>query len=190
MAESQVSMDGITYSLPAPFMVIATQNPIEMLGTYRLPEAQLDRFFMRVSLGYPSPADEALMLESQMQSHPIHDLMPVLGQQEIVDLQDAVKHVHVSQAVRAYIADIAAATRNHPKLRIGASPRASLALVRAAQASVLKDGGDFVKPATVKRVVATVLAHRVMLHPHYATGPGADEAVVKEIVASVPPPVR
>lgn len=190
MAESQVSVDGTTYPLDSPFLVIATQNPIEMQGTYRLPEAQLDRFFMRASLGYPSPADEAKMLESQSQDHPINNLLPVLHKQDVMALQAAVKNVHVSPAVRTYISEIAAATRKHPKLRVGASPRGSLALVRASQARALMNGSNFVDPPIIKSLTAPVLSHRIILHPQHDMGSGSAEAIIEEIVSEIPPPVR
>jgi MoxR-like ATPase len=190
MAEFQVSADGSTYPLPDTFMVVATQNPIEMQGTYRLPEAQLDRFFIRTGLGYPDPAAEADMLRSQVRSHPIDALKPVLGRETVAKLQTAVREVHVSDAIHDYVAQIAAATRAASKLRLGASPRGALALLRAAQARALMAGRTFVDPPVVKAMAGPVLAHRVILQPQHDSGPGAAEGIVAEIVDGVRPPVR
>lgn len=190
MAEGQVSADGQTFPLPDIFMVVATQNPIEMQGTYRLPEAQLDRFFLRASLGYPKPDVEARMLEAQVQAHPITALQPVVDRAMVIGLQQAAAAVHVAPAVKRYIADIVAATRASPLLRLGASPRGSIALMRASQARALLSGREFVDPPIVKSMAAAVLAHRVLLQTDRQGNPAAAETAINEIVASVAPPVR
>lgn len=190
MAEGQVSADGQTFALPDIFMVVATQNPIEMQGTYRLPEAQLDRFFLRASLGYPKPDVEARMLEAQVQAHPITALKPVVDRPMVLALQRAAAAVHVAPAVKRYIADVVAATRASPLLRLGASPRGSIALMRASQARALLSGRAFVDPPIVKSMAAAVLAHRVLLQSDRQGSPAAAETAINEIVASVAPPVR
>lgn len=190
MAEGQVSADGQTFALPDIFMVVATQNPIEMQGTYRLPEAQLDRFFLRASLGYPKPDVEARMLEAQVQAHPITALKPVVDRPMVLALQRAAAAVHVAPAVKRYIADVVAATRASPLLRLGASPRGSIALMRASQARALLLGREFVDPPIVKSMAAAVLAHRVLLQSDRQGSPAAAETAINEIVASVAPPVR
>lgn len=190
MAEGQVSADGQTFSLPDIFLVMATQNPIEMQGTYRLPEAQLDRFAIRASLGYPAPDIEAQMLEAQVLTHPIASLRPVLDRTTVLALQKAAAAIHVAPVVKRYIADIVAATRASPLLRLGASPRGAIALMRASQARALLSGRDFVDPAIVKSMSAAVLAHRVLLQTDRLSGPTAAETAITEIVASVAPPVR
>jgi MoxR-like ATPase len=190
MAEGQVSADGQTFALPDIFMVMATQNPIEMQGTYRLPEAQLDRFFIRASLGYPAPAIEAQMLEAQVLAHPIVALKPVLDRAAVLGLQAAAAAIHVAPAVKRYIADIVAATRVSPLLRLGASPRGAIALMRASQARALLAGREFVDPPIVKSMAASVLAHRVLLQTDRQSSPVAAETAISEIVANVAPPVR
>jgi MoxR-like ATPase len=190
MAEGQVSADGQTFALPDIFMVMATQNPIEMQGTYRLPEAQLDRFFIRASLGYPSPDIEAQMLEAQVLAHPIVALKPVLDRATVLGLQGAAAAIHVAPAVKRYIADIVAATRASPLLRLGSSPRGAIALMRASQARALLAGREFVDPPIVKSMAASVLAHRVLLQTDRLSSPAAAETAISEIVASVAPPVR
>lgn len=190
MAEGQVSADGQTFTLPDVFLVVATQNPIEMQGTYRLPEAQLDRFSIRASLGYPAPDVEAQMLEAQVLAHPIASLQPVLDRGAVLGLQQAAAAIHIAPAVKRYIADIVAATRASPLLRLGASPRGAIALMRASQARALLSGRDFVDPAIVKSMAAAVLAHRVLLQTDRLSSPAAAETAIAEIVASVAPPVR
>ncbi len=189
MEEFHVSVDGRTYELPAVFMVLATQNPIEMAGTYVLPEAQLDRFFMRLSVGYPSPEEEVRILQAQSAGHPIERLAPVLTESEFLAARDAVRAVHVEPAVADYAARIVAATREHPDLRLGASPRGTLALYRAAQGLAWLRGRDFVSPDLVKAAVAPVLAHRLILKPQAAAaGRGANQ-VLADVMGRVPVPV-
>ncbi|WP_052851833.1 AAA family ATPase [Streptomyces avicenniae] len=162
MEERQVTADGHTYELPEPFMVIATQNPVEMEGTYPLPEAQRDRFMARVSVGYPGPDAEMRMLASHGGTSPLDALKPAAHAQDVTRLISLVRDVHVSEAVRRYVVDLAAATRTHPELRLGASPRATLHLLRAARAAAALAGRGFVLPDDVQQLAVPVLAHRLL----------------------------
>jgi len=184
MAEQQVTVDGRTRRLPPVFMVIATQNPLEFQGTYPLPEAQLDRFFMRIRIGYPDAEAEMKMIRSQEHGHPLDKLEPVIGLEELAALQRAVEDVRVSDDVAAYALSVVQATRNHPGLALGASPRATLALLRAAQAFALMLGGDFITPQHVKKVARQVLSHRIIPRSGASSAQTA-EAVVGEVLASV-----
>jgi MoxR-like ATPase len=177
MAESQVSVDGTTYPLADVFMVIATQNPIEYHGTYPLPEAQLDRFFMRIGMGYPTLAEEVGIMQMQQEGHPIHALEPVLDLAALARLQARVGKVHIEPDVLEYIARIVHATRDHPDLAMGASPRGSLALMQAARAMALLSGKDYVQPNIIKQVAVPVLAHRLIVQPVKRSA-GVDEVVV------------
>jgi len=163
MEERQVTVDGVSLPLPRPFMVLATQNPIEYEGTFPLPEAQLDRFFMRVHLGYPSPQDEVTIMDRQMLSHPIEELQPVCGPDDILGLQAAVRQVRVDPLIKQYIAAVVDATRRHDAVYLGASPRGSLALQRGCQARALLDGRAFVLPDDVKALAYPVLGHRIIV---------------------------
>jgi MoxR-like ATPase len=188
MAEQQVTVDGETRRLPAVFMVIATQNPIEFHGTYPLPEAQLDRFFMRIRIGYAETEAELKMVASQRHGHPIDTLEPVIGLEELAELQRAVEDIRVADDVARYALALVQATRDNPGLALGASPRATLALLRASQAFALLKGEEFATPQHVKLMVRYVLPHRIMLR----SGSGsvqATEAVVEKIADSVPVPV-
>ncbi|HET7775898.1 MAG TPA: MoxR family ATPase, partial [Azospira sp.] len=178
-----------TYPLPPVFMVLATQNPIEMAGTYVLPEAQLDRFFMRLSTGYPSPAEEARIIRAQAHGHPIERLQPVLAEADLQAAREAVRAVHVDDTVADYVARIVAASRQHEDLRLGASPRGTLALCRAAQGLALLQGRDFVTPDMVKAVAHPVLAHRLILRPQAAAQGRSAAQVLAEILDQVPAPV-
>ena len=189
MEEFRVSVDGVTYELPKTFMVLATQNPIDMAGTYTLPEAQLDRFFVRLSIGYPSLADELRILSAQAQSHPIDSLQPVIPEAEVLLARDAVKAVHVSPDVAKYAATITAATRSHADLRLGASTRGALALVRGAQGLALLRGRPFVTPDLVKEMCAPVLEHRLIVKPQSAALGQSASTVLQSIVSMVLPPV-
>lgn len=189
MEEFRVSVDGVTYELPRTFMVLATQNPIDMAGTYTLPEAQLDRFFVRLSIGYPSLADELRILSAQAQSHPIDSLQPVISEAEVLLARDAVKAVHVSPDVAKYAATITAATRSHADLRLGASTRGALALVRGAQGLALLRGRPFVTPDLVKEMCAPVLEHRLIVKPQSAALGQSASTVLQSIVSMVLPPV-
>jgi MoxR-like ATPase len=189
MEESQVTADCATYRLPKVFMVIATQNPIELQGTYPLPEAQLDRFFMRISVGYPSIDQEVTIMEMQAKEHPIHSIAAVLTQEQLTAMQDAVKDVQIETPVRKYIASLVEATRRHPHVVLGASPRGSLGLMRAAQAMAALRGIAYVEPSLVKQVVKPVLSHRILIKPQSRLGGITAEKVLDEVVRSVPVPV-
>jgi MoxR-like ATPase len=190
MEERQVTADGRTYPLPSPFMVIATQNPIEMEGTYPLPEAQRDRFMARVSVGYPSPEAELRMLESRGEYDPLDTVRPAADAQEIAKLIEAVREVHVSDAVRRYAVDLTNATRNHPELRLGASPRATLQLLRAAKAWAALSGRGFVLPDDIQQLAVPVLAHRLLPTAQAQLNRHTTEHFVADIVrrTSVPDP--
>jgi MoxR-like ATPase len=188
MGESQVTVDGKTYGLPSTFFVIATQNPIESQGTFPLPEAQLDRFLMKIGVGYPARAEEVSILFMQQHDHPIHHVAPVLGEAEVGAMRTAVRDVHVDPAIGEYIVDIVAATRNNASLVAGSSPRGSLALMRASQAAAFVRGESFVRPHLVKRVAPFVLSHRVVLQPQVRISGGTAERVLAEILNRVPVP--
>lgn len=191
MEEGQVSVDGVTYPLERPFLVIATQNPVETQGTFPLPEAQLDRFFMKLSLGYPDEENEKRMLLGFAGRSPLLDLEPVASGEEVVEAQQAVKTIHVGEAVRGYITALANATRSHDSLLLGISPRASLAVMRAAQAYCAADGRDFVLPDDVKAIFKDVTAHRVIIKGYRVTqtvsGAGS---IIDEILSSVAVPAE
>ena len=194
MEERQVTIDGQTYELPTPFMVMATQNPVEMEGTYPLPEAQRDRFMARVSIGYPSADAELQMLDIHGGVSPLDDLQPVAHAHEIVKLIDAVRTVYVADPVRRYAVDLVSATRTHPDLRLGASPRATLHLLRAAKASAALSGRDYALPDDVQGLAVAVLAHRLLPTARTQLNRRTSEQVVLEILqnTSVPaaPPSR
>ncbi len=188
MEERQVTVDNTTYHLDMPFMVIATQNPIEMEGTYALPEAQRDRFMVRLSVGYPVEAAEIAMLDAHTMSSPLEDLEPVTDAVEIRKLIAIVGQVHVSQAVQRYTVALAAATRRTSELALGASPRASLHLVRAAKASAAMQGRDFVLPDDVLGLAPSVLTHRLLPSVEAAMGGRTTTSILDSILASVPVP--
>ena len=165
MEELQVTVDGVTHHLEHPFVVVATQNPIEYEGTFPLPEAQLDRFLMRISLGYPEFEEELAVIEQQEQAHPIDSLEAVANPKDVTGLQQAAKEVYVDRAVREYIVSLTEATRNHRDVALGASPRASLGLFRAARALALVLDRDYVIPDDIKMLAAPVTAHRIILSP-------------------------
>ena len=165
MEELQVTVDGVTHHLEHPFVVVATQNPIEYEGTFPLPEAQLDRFLMRISLGYPEFEEELAVIEQQEQDHPIDSLEAVANPKDVIGLQQAAKEVYVDRAVREYIVSLTEATRNHRDVALGASPRASLGLFRAARALALVLDRDYVIPDDIKMLAAPVTAHRIILSP-------------------------
>jgi len=188
MEERQVTVDGVTHPLPRPFMVLATQNPIEYEGTFPLPEAQLDRFLLRVRLGYPAAVDEVRILERQRFRHPIEDLDPVVSVEEIAEAQEAIKSVYVAPAVKEYIVRLVRHTRTHPEVYVGASPRGSLALYRTGQARAAIRGRDFVLPDDVKALASPVLAHRIVLGPTARLRDLDAEQVVEETMGKVPVP--
>nr|WP_258053173.1 MoxR family ATPase [Streptomyces sp. Ru73] len=188
MEERQVTMDGRTYALPSPFMVVATQNPLEMEGTYPLPEAQRDRFMARVSIGYPSPEAELQMLDVHGGTSPLDDLHPVAHAHEIVQLVDAVRTVHMAEPVRRYAVELVAATRTHPDLRLGASPRATLHLLRAAKAAAALAGREYVLPDDLQSLAVAVLAHRLLPTAQAQLNRRSAEQVVLEILHHTPVP--
>ena len=188
MEERQVTVDNTTYTLETPFMVIATQNPIEMEGTYALPEAQRDRFMVRLSVGYPVEAAEIAMLDSHTMSSPLDDLEAVTDAGEIRKLIEIVSQVHVSEAVQRYTVALGAATRRTSELSLGASPRASLHLVRAAKASAAIQGRDYVLPDDVLGLAPSVLTHRLLPSVEAAMGGRTTASILESIVASVPVP--
>jgi MoxR-like ATPase len=190
MEERQVTVDGTTYALQAPFMVIATQNPVEMEGTYPLPEAQRDRFTARIALGYPPPAAERDMLDTHGAASPLDQLTPVARAADVQELVVAVRRVHVSDQVKDYIISLANATRTSPELRLGASPRASLHLLRASRAWAALDGRDYVIPDDVQRLARPVLAHRLLPTAEAIVERHQPEQVVDRIVAQLPLPRR
>jgi MoxR-like ATPase len=186
MEERQVTVDGVTYPLALPFLVVATQNPVEMEGTYPLPEAQRDRFMMRLSMGYPTPAAEMDMIDTHGGASVLDDLEPVTDAAQIAKLVEAVRSVHLSSAVKAYAVDLAAATRVSPELRLGASPRAVLHLVRAARAHAALSGRDFVLPDDVQALSIPVLAHRVLASTDAQISRRNPEVVLRDLLARVP----
>jgi MoxR-like ATPase len=189
MGEGQITVDGVTYPLERPFMVLATQNPIEFEGTFALPEAQLDRFLMRVSLGYPEPADEDGMMKMQQLAHPIDSLRRAVNGAQLPRLQRLVREVHVADGIRRYILDLISATRRHASLALGASPRASLALMRCAQAYSAVYGRRFVIPDDVKRIAPACLVHRMIVSPESALGGETTAGVVEELLRDTPVPM-
>ncbi len=188
MEERQITVDGVTYDLPQPFMVMATQNPVEYEGTFNLPEAQLDRFLMRLRIGYPQTEDEIEILDRQQYHHPLEDLEPVTTPEELVAAQEAIKGVYVSPAVKAYIVELVQLTRGHPDLYLGASPRASLTLYRVGQARAALMGRDYVLPDDIKFIARAVLAHRLILSPGARLRNITLDDVVREALETVPIP--
>lgn len=189
MEEFQVTADGHPHALPKPFFVIATENPIEYEGTYALPEAQLDRFLMRLSLGYPSQEDEVAMLDRQMVHHPIEAVRPVVNSEEIEQLQQAVRRIHVDHSLKSYIVDIVTASRHHEAVELGASPRGAIALMRCSQGLAAIAGRDYVTPDDVKRVATPTLAHRLLLKPQRRLQGLSATQVVEELLNRVRVPV-
>ena len=188
MEEGQVTVDGISHPLPKPFVVIATQNPTGAAGTQLLPDSQMDRFMVRLSLGYPSPKDEAAMVLNRQGGNPLHDLLPLLTREELVRLQDAVEETYLRDTVVNYIVSLVNATRCHEEIQRGASPRATLAVTAMSKAVARLRGRDYVIPADVKEVFAQTVAHRLVLSPK-AEGRGRTaEMVLRNILESVPAP--
>ena len=187
MEEAQVTVEGDPRRLPDPFFVIATQNPIELAGTFPLPEAQIDRFLVQLELGYPRVDEEVRILAGQIDEHPIEEIEAVITADQIFALQNEAKRVHVAPEILRYIAEIAAATRQRPDLQLGVSPRGSLALMRMAQAYALLSGHDHVTPDLVKRVAPPVLAHRLVLSAQRRAG-GASEEILREVLQDTPVP--
>jgi MoxR-like ATPase len=188
MEERQVTVDGATHPLPRPFMVLATQNPIEYEGTFPLPEAQLDRFLLRVRLGYPAPADEIEILDRQQLHHPIETLKSVIKLDELLEAMDTIKRVFVSPPIKKYVVDIINHTRQHQDVYLGASPRGSLGLYRTGQALAALDGRDFVLPDDIQELAVPVLAHRVIVGPAARLRELSAERIVSEIVETLAVP--
>ena len=188
MDEAQVTVDGVTHVLPQPFIVLATQNPIEYEGTFPLPEAELDRFLLRIELGYPTQTDEVLIMEAQQLAHPINSLEQVTGPNEIMGLQRAIKEIYVDPLIKQYIAAVAAATREHESVYLGASPRGSLALFRASQAWSLLDGRDFARPDDVKELALATLGHRIIISPAARVKDVTPANIIEDCLARVPVP--
>jgi len=188
MEERQVTVDGITYPLPTPFLVLATQNPIEYEGTFPLPEAQVDRFMMRINLGYPEEKEEIAILDSQQRRHPITDLGQVISADELMAAQGELQDIFVSDLIKEYIVAITRATRKHPDVYLGVSPRGSLALYKTARALAAVNGRDYVIPDDVKRLAIPTLAHRVIISPSARIKDVSARAIVEETLNSIPVP--
>jgi MoxR-like ATPase len=188
MEEGQVTVDGVGYPLSPPFLVVATQNPVEMEGTYPLPEAQRDRFTARLTIGYPSPAAELDMIDNHGSGSPLADVQPVTNAAEVTELIRTVRSVHVSDEVRRYVVDLVTATRRHPDLRLGASPRATLHLIRTARAAAALDGRPFVVPDDVQALAPVVLPHRLLPTPEAQLARRTPSDVVAELIRRVPLP--
>ncbi len=190
MEERQVSLDSHTYELPRPFMVLATQNPVETYGTYHLPEAQMDRFAMKISMGYPSAEEEASILERNENENPVRSLQPVLTTADIAALQDEVKKVSAAANVKNYIVDIVNATRNDEAIKLGVSPRGSIALYKAAKAWAFINERSFITPDDVRHCAVSVLSHRIMLSPKGKAEYGSAENVIGQVISRINVPVE
>ena len=188
MEERQITVDGVTHRLPQPFLVLATQNPIEYEGTFPLPEAQLDRFIMRIRLGYPERDQEVEILDRQQFRHPVADLQQVISVEELSQAQEAVKNVYVATSVKQYMVELARQTRQHADVYLGASPRGSLALFRTSQARAAVDGRDYVLPDDVKVLVQSALAHRIILGPAARLRDLSANQVLQDVLTRVPVP--
>jgi MoxR-like ATPase len=186
MEERQVTVDGATYQLEPPFMVIATQNPVEMEGTYPLPEAQRDRFMARIAMGYPAPAAELRMLDGHSAANPLDELVPVADTHDLVKLIETVRTVHVSDEVKRYVIDLVTATRSAGDVRLGASPRAALHLVRAARAKAALEDREFVLPDDVKSLAIPVLAHRLIPTAEARVARRSPEQIVTDLLEQIP----
>jgi MoxR-like ATPase len=188
MEERQITVDGVTYPMEQPFLVLATQNPIEYEGTFPLPEAQLDRFMMRISLGYPSSDDEITMLDSQQHTHPVTRIDQVVSDQELIQAQQRIKDVYINDLVKEYIVKLVNASRKHPDVYLGASPRGSIALYKTGQAHAAIQGRDYVIPDDIKALAMVTLAHRLIISPSARIKNVDPRAVVQEILDSTPVP--
>lgn len=189
MEEKQVTVDGKTHHLPTPFMVVATQNPVEYLGTYPLPEAQIDRFLLRLSLGYPSPEDEYKILKARTKGIPLKSILPVVTKEEVLRVQDKVDEVHVDDALLDYIVALVQATRHHGSIHLGVSPRGALHLSKASKALALLRGRYYVLPDDIQEMAASVFAHRLVLNQDALMKKRDKEDYIKEILGSIPVPV-
>jgi MoxR-like ATPase len=190
MQERQVTVDGDTRLLPRPFLVLATQNPIELEGTFPLPEAQVDRFLMKIKLGYPSATEESQILLRFEKGDPLEELEPVISSEDLLVMQRERRNVRVEASVREYLVRVCRTTREHPSVELGASPRGTLFLYQTAQALAALRGRDFVLPDDVKYLAPVVLTHRIILSPQVKLRGRTSEEIVREIVASVPVPVE
>jgi len=188
MQEKQVTVDGNTYRLPQPFMVMATQNPIEYVGTYPLPEAQLDRFFMRLRIGYPKVEEEIQMLNRFQNNNPVEELTPVVNADTIISIQRQVSEVAANELINQYVVDIVRFTRNHSYIALGVSPRGSLALLKAAKAWALYQGRSYVIPDDVKLMALPVLSHRIILKPEIGLKVSSSDEVIQSIINSIQVP--
>jgi MoxR-like ATPase len=186
MEERQATIDGVSHEMPSPFLVIATQNPIEYEGTFALPEAQLDRFLLRIRLGYPKPMEELVILDEQKRLHPLEGLQQVLSLEELRGMQAGVKEIYVDQGVADYIIRLVTATREHADVYLGASPRGSLHLYRAAQALAAISGRDYVIPDDVKQLAVPVLGHRLIVRSQASLREVDNDAIVREVLTTVP----
>jgi MoxR-like ATPase len=186
MQEQQATVDGVTYSLPHPFLVLATQNPIEYEGTFPLPEAQLDRFLIRLSIGYPSSADERSLLKHLQREHPISQLKPVVEATRLIELQRQVWEIYVEDSLQDYIVKLVTTTRGHPDLALGASPRASLALFKAAQALAAIRGRDHVIPDDIQKLIPTILTHRLIIAPEAELRGRTPQGILQDIIEKTP----
>jgi MoxR-like ATPase len=188
MDEFQVTVDGATRLLTRPFFVMATENPIEYRGTFPLPEAQLDRFLMRIHMGYLAPEEEVMVLDRQMKQHPIYSVKPVVQLDEVLTMQEHVKSVHIDQSLKQYLVELVWATRGHPMLSLGASPRASLGLLRAGQARAAIQGRSYVLPDDIKIVAPAILCHRIFLKPEARVRQADAHQLVAQVLDEVPVP--
>lgn len=182
MEERQVTVDGKTYKVPEPFMVIATQNPVEYMGTYPLPEAQMDRFLMKINMGYPSRAEEVSILYQFQDRNPLKDLAAVVSQEELIELQQEVRKVRIEDSLAGYIIDLVGATRRNEHILLGCSPRASISLFRAAQALALFNGRDYVTPEDIRDLAVPVLSHRLMLKQEAKIKRVTQESIISDII--------
>jgi MoxR-like ATPase len=188
MEERQITVDGNTYPMSEPFIILATQNPIEYEGTFPLPEAQLDRFLMRIQLGYPTPQEELTVLSAQQYDHPINNMYQVVSVQELVAAQHAIREVYVADEIKRYIIDLVSASRQHPDVYLGSSPRGSLALFRTSQARAAMAGRDYVIPDDVKALAEVTLAHRIIVGPAARIKDIASRTIVQDILQATPVP--
>jgi MoxR-like ATPase len=188
MEEKQVTVDGETYAMPEPFLILATQNPIEYEGTFPLPEAQLDRFLIRIQLGYPTPNEEFTILSAQQYEHPLQNVYQVVSVQELVAAQQAVREIYVADEIKRYIIDLVSASRQHPDVYLGSSPRGSLALFRTAQARAAMAGRDYVVPDDVKALAEVAIAHRIIVGPAARIKDISSRTIVQDILAATPVP--
>ena len=188
MEEGQVTVDGVSHPIPSPFIVIATQNPVGAAGTQLLPDSQMDRFMIRLSLGYPEPADEVTMVLNRQGGNPLHDLIPLMTREDLTAIQDTVEETYLSDSVVNYIVSLIGATRSSPDILRGASPRATLAVTAMAKSVAWLRGRDYVTPADVKEVFAHTIAHRLILSPKAEAQGKQPQAVLQDILAAVPAP--